>query len=65
MRASEQRTVKKIFKTMPEGTRKIGMPKTRWEDCVRKDVRILEIQNWRRTALDRQKWWYFLKVDPT
>ncbi|PSN30452.1 hypothetical protein C0J52_28471 [Blattella germanica] len=41
---------------MPEGTRKIGRPKTRWEDCVRQDVRILLTQNWRSTALDRQKW---------
>ncbi|PSN34767.1 hypothetical protein C0J52_21181 [Blattella germanica] len=47
-----------MFKTMPEGTSNIGMPKTRWEDCVRQDVRILGIQNWRNTALDRQK---FLK----
>ncbi|PSN30282.1 hypothetical protein C0J52_25522 [Blattella germanica] len=26
---------------MPEGTRGIGRPKTRWEDCVRQDVRDL------------------------
>ncbi|PSN56597.1 hypothetical protein C0J52_01585 [Blattella germanica] len=61
LRASEQRTVKKIFKTMSEGTRKIGRPKTRWEDCVRQDVRILGIQNWRSTALDIQKWRKLLK----
>ncbi|PSN49895.1 hypothetical protein C0J52_14941 [Blattella germanica] len=41
---------------MPEGTRKIRRPKTRWEDSVGQDVRILGIQNWRSTALDRQKW---------
>ena len=39
LRASDQRTMKKVFKTMPEGTRKVGRPKMRWEDCVRQDVK--------------------------
>jgi hypothetical protein len=40
MRTSENRTIKKIFNTKPEGTRKVGRPKPRWEECV--CVRTLE-----------------------
>ena len=29
LRASDQRIMKKVFKTMPEGTRKVGRPKMR------------------------------------
>ena len=38
LRASDERTTKKIRKTMPEVTRKVGKPKLRWEDCVRQDI---------------------------
>ena len=41
---------------MPEGTRKVGRPKMRWEDCVRQDIRTLGIKNWRSVALNRQEW---------
>jgi hypothetical protein len=40
MRDSDDRTIKKIFNTKPEGTRKVGRPKLRWEECV--CVRTLE-----------------------
>jgi hypothetical protein len=30
----ENKTIKKIFNTNPEGTRKVGRPKLRWEGCV-------------------------------
>ena len=56
LRASDQRITKKVFKTMPEGTRKVGRPKMRWEDCVRQDIRILGIRNCRSIALKRQEW---------
>jgi hypothetical protein len=35
IRISENRIINKIFKTKPEGTRKVGRPKLRWEECVR------------------------------
>jgi hypothetical protein len=35
------RTVKKVFDTRPEGTRKIGKPKVRWEDGVIRGIRAL------------------------
>jgi hypothetical protein len=34
IRTSENRIIKKIFNTKPEGTRKVGRPKLRWEECV-------------------------------
>jgi hypothetical protein len=33
IRASGNRTMK-IFNTKPEGTRKVGRPRLRWEECV-------------------------------
>jgi hypothetical protein len=48
IRTSENRTIKKIFNTKPEGTRKVGRPKLRWEECVYQDIRILGVKNWRR-----------------
>jgi hypothetical protein len=32
IRVENRRTVKKVFDTRPEGTRKIGRPRMRWED---------------------------------
>jgi hypothetical protein len=38
------RTVKKVFNTRPEGTRKIGRLKLRWEDVVIRHIRPLEVK---------------------
>jgi hypothetical protein len=35
IRTSENRTMKKIFNTKPEGIKKVGRPKLRWIKCVR------------------------------
>ena len=56
LHASDQRTIKKIFKTVPERTRKVGRPKLKWEDCIQQDIRTLGIRNWRTVALNRQEW---------
>jgi hypothetical protein len=44
----------KIFNTKPDGVRRIGRPKLRWEDGVYQDMRILEVKNWKKVALDRE-----------
>jgi hypothetical protein len=41
------RTVKKMFDTIPEETRKIGRPKLGWEDGVIQSIRALGSRNWR------------------
>jgi hypothetical protein len=63
--ASENRTIKKIFNTKPEGTRKVGRPRLRWEECVWQDIRILGVRNW-RVASNREEWRAILRrAEPT
>jgi len=33
----------------------------RWEDGVDQDMRILEVKNWKKVALDSNKWAKLLK----
>jgi hypothetical protein len=56
IRASENRIIKKIFNMKPEGTRKVGRSKLRWEECVCQDIRIPGVKNWRSVALNREEW---------
>jgi len=58
---NENRTLKKIFDTKLGGVRRVGRPKMRWEDCVDRDMRILEVKNWKKVALDRDEWEKLLK----
>jgi hypothetical protein len=61
MRMNDERTLKKIFNTKPDGTRSVGRPKLRWEDGVDPDMRILKVKNWKKVALDRDEWAKLLK----
>jgi len=61
MRINNDRTIKKIFNAKPDGVRRVGRPKLRWEDGVDKDMRILEAKNWKRVALNRDEWTKLLK----
>jgi hypothetical protein len=47
MLMDNNRTVKKLFNTRPEGTRKTGRPKLRWEDDVTQDIMALGVKNWK------------------
>jgi hypothetical protein len=58
---NNERTIKKIFKTKPDGTRRAGRPKIRWEDGVDQDMTTLGVKNLRRGALDREEWAKLLK----
>jgi hypothetical protein len=58
---SNERTLKKIFNTKPEGRRRVGRPKLRWEDGVVQDTRILGVNSWKKVALDRDEWAKLLK----
>jgi hypothetical protein len=61
IRMENSRTVKKVFDTRPEGTRKIGRPEVRWEDGVIQDIRAVGVKTWRNVAMDREDWWKLLK----
>jgi len=52
---------KKIFNTKPNGVRRVGRPKLRWDDGVDQDIRMLEVKNWKKVALDRDEWAKLLK----
>jgi hypothetical protein len=43
--ASENRMIKKVLNTKPDGVRKVGRPRLRWEECVWQDIRILGVKN--------------------
>jgi len=50
------RTLKKIFNTKPDGVRSVGRPKLQWEVGVDQDIRILGVKNWKKVALNRDEW---------
>jgi len=56
MRMNNDRILKKIFNTKPDGVRRVGRPKLQWEDGVDQDMRVLEVKNWKKIALDRDEW---------
>jgi hypothetical protein len=61
VRVNNDRTIKRIFNTKPGGVRGVGRTKLRWEDGVDQDIRILGVKNWKKVALDRDKWAKLLK----
>ena len=61
VRMNNDRTIKKIFNTKPDGVRSAGRPKLRWEDGVDQDIRILGVKNWKKVALNRYEWAELLK----
>ena len=58
---NNDRTLKKIFNTKPDGGRSVGRPKLRWEDGVDQDMRILGVKNLKKVALNRDEWAKLLK----
>jgi hypothetical protein len=58
---NNDRTLKKIFNTKPDGARSAERPKLRWQDGVDQDMRILGVKNWKKLALNRGEWAKLLK----
>ena len=50
---NNDRTIKRIFNTKPDGARSVGRPKLRLEDGVDQDMRILGVKNWSRPQQKR------------
>jgi hypothetical protein len=57
----QQRPVKIILNTEPEGTRKRGRPKLRWKDGLNDDVKALEERNCKTLARNRNMWQNLLR----
>jgi len=38
-----------VDEVVPNGVRRVGRPKLRWEDRVDQDMRILEVKNWKKS----------------
>jgi hypothetical protein len=55
-RMSEDRVIKKLYMTKPEGRRSVGRPKMRWLDDVEEDLRKMRIGGWRGRARRRDEW---------
>jgi hypothetical protein len=54
-RMSEDRVIKKLYMSKPEG-RSVGRPKMRWLDDVEEDLRKMRISGWRGNARIRDEW---------
>jgi hypothetical protein len=50
---SEDRVIKKLYMSKPEGRRSVGRPKMRWLDDVEEDLRNMRISGWRGKARRR------------
>ena len=63
VRMNNDRALKKIFDTNPDGVRSVGRRKLRWEDGVDQDIRIrvVGVKNWKKFALNRDEWAKLLK----
>ena len=53
---NNDRTLKIIFNTKPDGARSVGRP-----DGVDQNMRILGVKNWKKVALNRDEWAKLLK----
>ena len=49
-------TVKKIFESKPEGSRRRGRPRLRWLEDAEKDLREMKVKTWRQKIVDREEW---------
>jgi hypothetical protein len=48
--------VQRIKRWKPMAKRLIGRPKTRWEDDVLKDIKNMNVRNWKKVAQNRDSW---------
>jgi hypothetical protein len=50
---SEDRVIRKLYTSKPEGRRSVDRPKIRWLDDVEEDLRKMRISGWRGKARRR------------
>jgi hypothetical protein len=63
-RMREERGVYRVSFGRPEGKRRLGRPRRRWEDNIKMDLRGIGIDgaNWIRLAHDRSRWRAFVNT---
>jgi hypothetical protein len=44
---SKERTVKNVFKNIPDGNRSVGKPRKRWLDVVKNDLKKMDVRSWK------------------
>ena len=55
-RMDSKRKVSQVFNSNPQGSRLRGRPKSRWWNCVQKDVDKYKITEWKERSLNRADW---------
>jgi hypothetical protein len=55
-RMSEDRVIKKLYMSKPEGRRGVGRSEMRWLDELEEDLRKMIIGGWRGKARRRDEW---------
>ena len=53
-RMDQARPTRKLLDWKPMGTRPVGRPRQRWQECVMEDLKKLKIKNWKEIAKDRR-----------
>jgi hypothetical protein len=56
VRMDHGRTVKQIFGSKPEGSRRSGRPTLRWLENTERGLREMKVKRRRRKAGDREEW---------
>ena len=55
-RMAKYSMVKKLYRWKPTTTRLAGRSKTKWENNMKKYLRIIKTNNWTKRILDHAKW---------
>jgi len=63
-RIVKRRAVYRIFVRKPEGKRPLGMPRSRWEDNIKMNLRKIGcgVMDWIDLAQDRDSWREFVNA---
>ena len=55
-RMAEDRLPKRATEIREQGRMRRGGPMLRWEDCVKRDFRKAEEEDWKKNTIDRGGW---------
>ena len=65
VRMDQESTVKKIFESKPEGSRRMGRPRMRWLEDAEKCLREIQVRRRRPKSVDREEWASLIKKAKT